>query len=250
MLPISDADVIRQRKPTITVFLIAINALVFIYELMLGSVDHARFFYQWGLIPVELSSGTEYTLLFTGYLDPLDITSYVPTWGTVFTSMFIHGGWLHFLGNMLYLWVFGRSIEDRLGYFWYIVLYLSGGVAASLTQVAINSDSQTPMVGASGAIAGVLGAYVLTYPFSRIRTLITAYFITFVRLPAVMVLGFWFVMQLFSGMWSLGPVSQGGGVAYWAHIGGFVAGVIFVAAFKIVYHQPLFPRRPRHYGWG
>ena len=131
MLPISDADVIRQRKPNITVSLITINALVFIYELMLkhmlgSSVDYVRFFYQWGLIPVEFSSGNEYTLLFTGYLDPLDITSYVPTWGTVFTAMFIHGGWLHFLGNMLYLWVFGRSIEDRLGYFWYIVLYLSG----------------------------------------------------------------------------------------------------------------------------
>ena len=249
MIPISAVGVLRRRRPVITLALILINALVFFYELTLGFPDRDVFFLKYGLIPAELRSGLEYTRLFTGR-GFLDISSPIPTWGTVFTSMFIHGGWLHFLGNMLYLWVFGANIEDRVGHVWYIVLYLASGVAATWTQASIDPASEVPMVGASGAIAGVLGASLITYPFTRIRTLVVAYFITAVNLPAALLLGIWFVMQLFSGVGSLGAVAQGGGVAYWAHIGGFMAGILLMALFRLARHEPVLPRRPRPWGWG
>lgn len=238
--------------------LIGINALVFLYELSLGgslffsnSADVTRFFLRWGLIPHEISSGEELQnplrfLVRDGQslrVVLLDTGSSIPTWGTAFTSMFIHGGWLHLLGNMLYLWVFGGNIEDRFGHFKFLLFYLGAGLAAVWTQVAFNSDSQAPLIGASGAISGVTGAYLVLFPFGRIRTLIVFFFIMAVELPAIVVLGFWFILQLFQGVGSLGPGASLGGVAYWAHVGGFVMGMLVVVLYKLIRREPILPPR-------
>ena len=218
MFPLSDPDLIRRSKPVITYGLIIINAVVFLYELTLGSLENTVFFYRWGLIPAELAQGLDFTALRLGSSETVDIQTTlfgmaVPAWGTVFSSMFIHGGFMHFIGNMVFLWVFGDDIEDKLGHVKYLLFYLVCGLAAAWAHVALDMDSQVPTVGASGAIAGILGAYLLLYPFSRIRTLVVFFFITVIRLPAVVILGFWFVMQLFSGLGSLVPGMQSGGVA-------------------------------------
>jgi membrane associated rhomboid family serine protease len=230
--------------------LIIINAVVFLYELTLGSLENTIFFYRWGLIPAELAHGLDFATLRMGSFETVGIkTTFfgisVPAWGTVFSSMFIHGGFMHFIGNMVFLWVFGDDIEDKLGHVKYLLFYLSCGVAAAWTHVALDMNSQVPTVGASGAIAGVLGAYLLLYPYSRIRTLVVFFFITVIRLPAVVILGFWFVMQLFSGIGSLAPGTQSGGVAYWAHVGGFVAGVILIALYLKLRGEPVWPRYRR-----
>ncbi len=236
-----------------TYALIGACALVFLYELYLGgslffsnSIEVTRFFFQWGLIPAEIAGGSEFTALRFNvgqYPDvrivAVDVASPVPTWGTAFTSMFIHGGWIHLLGNMLYLWVFGRSIEDRFGHTKFLLFYLGAGLAAVWAQVALNTDSQTPMVGASGAISGVTGAYLVLFPFGRIRTLVVFFFIMSIELPAIAVLGFWFVLQLFQGVGSLGAL--GGGVAYWAHVGGFLAGMLVALLYKLVIREPMTP---------
>ena len=249
MIPISDQGTIRIRRPVVNIALITISTLVFIYELSLSGLNEDIFFFKYGLIAAELSKGIEFTRL-GGPLGP-DIGSPFPTWGTVFSSMFVHGGIIHFAGNMLFLWVFGDNVEDRLGHVKYLLFYLGAGVAAAWTQVAVDMDSQVPMVGASGAIAGVLGAYLLLYPYNRITTLIFFFFITVIQLPALFVLGFWFVLQLFNGLGSLGPSAAGGGVAYMAHIGGFVAGVLFMAAYKVLLlREPVWPRRPWGHRWG
>ncbi len=243
MLPLSDADVHRRSLPVVNITLIALNTLVFLYELTLGSFDQQIFFFQHGLIPVELSSGRDFQYLnLPG--ERVGIASPLGAWGTAFSSMFMHGGFMHFAGNMIYLWVFGDNIEDRLGHVKYLLFYLGAGLAATWTHVTFNSDSQIPLIGASGAISGVLGAYLLTYPYSRIRTLIIFYFITFIRIPAVFLLGFWFVKQLFDGVGSLGVGSQGGGVAFWAHIGGFAGGLLFMAVYKLISRERIWPRRP------
>jgi membrane associated rhomboid family serine protease len=230
--------------------LIIINAVVFLYELTLGSLENTIFFYRWGLIPAELAHGLDFATLRMGSFETVGIkTTFfgisVPAWGTVFSSMFIHGGFMHFIGNMVFLWVFGDDIEDKLGHVKYLFFYLGCGVAAAWTHVALDMNSQVPTVGASGAIAGVLGAYLLLYPYSRIRTLVVFFFITVIRLPAVVILGFWFVMQLFSGIGSLAPGTQSGGVAYWAHVGGFVAGVILIALYLKLRGEQVWPRYRR-----
>ena len=240
LIPISDGDVGPKGRPDVTIILIAISALVFIYELFLGGLDQDIFFFKYGLIPAELSQGIEFTRV-GGPLGP-DITSPIPTWGTVFTSMFMHGGFVHFIGNMLFLWVFGDNVEARLGHVKYLLFYLGAGVAAAWTQVAIDLNSETPLIGASGAISGVLGAYLLLYPYNRITTLVLFFFITVIRIPALFVLGFWFVLQLFNGLGSLGPAASGPGVAYMAHVGGFAAGVLFMAGYKFLLGEPIWPR--------
>ena len=250
MFPLSDPDLIRRSKPVITYGLIIINAVVFLYELTLGSLENTVFFYRWGLIPAELAQGLDFTALRLGSSETVDIQTTlfgmaVPAWGTVFSSMFIHGGFMHFIGNMVFLWVFGDDIEDKLGHVKYLLFYLVCGLAAAWAHVALDMDSQVPTVGASGAIAGILGAYLLLYPFSRIRTLVVFFFITVIRLPAVVILGFWFVMQLFSGLGSLVPGMQSGGVAYWAHVGGFVAGVLLIALYLKLRGEPVWPRYRR-----
>ena len=249
MFPFADAGARRRSPPPVTVGLIGLNVLVFLYELQVGglgvltgggSFDISVFFFKWGFISSELAEGRDYQLLATG----TDIASLVPTWATVFSSMFLHGGFLHLAGNMLFLWVFGRSMEDNLGPVRFLLLYFATGVAATLTHMAINPQSQAPLIGASGAVSGVLGAYLLTYPYNRIRALIVMFFITVIEVSAVWLLGGWFIWQIFQGLTSLG-LSSTVSIAFFAHVGGFAAGLLLVATGRVITRRPVLPRRCR-----
>jgi len=202
MFPLS--DVIPSRTvPVVTVSLIIINSLVFLYQVTLPQPLLEHFVMQHALISADFS------------------------WTSVLTSMFLHGGWMHVIGNMLYLWIFGDNVEDRLGHVRFLIFYLASGCAAALLQVLINPFSQIPMLGASGAIAGVMGAYFVLYPESRVLTAVFVFvFFDLIEIPAIFFLGIWFVMQLLSGVGSLGIQNTGGGTAFWAHIGGFVVGAV------------------------
>lgn len=213
MIPIRDA--IRSRSfPVVNITFIVINLIVWIFQLSLGSRGEA-FILHYGVVPVRFFWGLHNDLA----------AAIIP----IFTSMFLHGGWLHVLGNMWFLHVFGDNVEDRVGHLNYILFYLLCGIVAAMAQTLMNPRSPIPMVGASGAIAGVLGAYFLLFPHSRILTLIPIFiFIQFVEIPAFIFLILWFLLQFLMGTVS---VSEGG-VAWWAHIGGFVAGLILVFFFK------------------
>ncbi len=219
MIPIGDANPTR-RTAVVTYGLIAVTVLVFLYELRLqstgGTEAVGRFIALWGVVPREVSAA----------LARADLLS--PTWLTVFSSLFIHAGWAHLLGNMLYLWIFGNNVEDRLGRLGFLLFYLFGGLVAALAQTAIDPRSNVPLVGASGAIAAVLGAYLVLWPGATVVTIVpVGFFLLPVRLPALVVLGFWFVLQFTLGFASLGvPTAAEGGVAIFAHIGGFVAGAL------------------------
>jgi membrane associated rhomboid family serine protease len=213
MIPIRDT-IPSRTAPIVTLGLIVVNVLVFLHEIALGPYLE-RFVYAYGLVPARL-------VYWPG--DPLDVARFLP----LLTSMFWHGGWMHLLGNMLYLWIFGDNVEDKLGHARFLVFYLLSGIAAALTQVALSPDSTLPTVGASGAIAGVLGAYLVSFPRGRVLTLVPIFFLPWlVEIPAVAFLALWFVAQLFSAFVSLGEPATGG-VAWWAHVGGFVAGVVLV----------------------
>ena len=248
MIPLSDPDLQHYRdRPVVTIALIALNILVFLYMYMFGlsQVEQFEFTYRFGVIPNELTGGGELGRALLGpQRIPVDLSSPVPTWATMFTSMFLHGGWVHLGGNMLFLWVFGDNVEHRFGHVRYLLIYLGTGLAAVWAQVLINTDSEVPMIGASGAIAGVLGAYLLLFPYSRVNTLLLlGFFIMFRRIPAVFLLGFWMLLQAFSGIGSLG-ISTGGGVAYFAHIGGFAAGMAVVATLRLFRGERIWhPRR-------
>ncbi len=228
MIPLRD-DIPSRTYPVVNVSLIVINALAFFYELTLGPRQLELFFREYAVIPVRYFAG--------GYVD---IFGVVHSYGItdlvipIFTAMFLHGGWTHIGGNMLYLWIFGDNVEDRMGHGRYLVFYLLCGVAATVAHIITNPHSTVPSLGASGAIAGVLGAYFLLYPHARVITLIPIFFfIEFVPIPAVILLGWWFIQQFLYGTMSLAVASaQTGGVAWWAHIGGFVTGMILVHVFK------------------
>ena len=243
MIPLGDADVLRRTFPYVTLSFVLINVVVFVYQFSLGDIDRQIFILKNGLIPTELTSGNEFQSARMTLLEVVDIQSPFGTWATVFTSMFLHGGIMHIIGNMLFLWVFGGNLEDRLGHVKFLLFYFAAGLAAGMAQVGIDMDSQVPMVGASGAIAGVLGAYLLLYPFSRINTLFIFFFITVIPVPAVLVLGLWFILELFKGVGSLGVETIGGGVAYFAHVGGFLAGLGIMAFYKLLVREPIIPRR-------
>lgn len=213
MIPIRD-QIPTKRVPLVTYALIAANVLVFLLEWLAGSGQEALV-YEFALIPAEVTAG----------LDVGDVRD-------IFTSMFMHAGLAHLLGNMLYLWIFGDNVEDSMGGLKYLFFYLIGGVVASLTHILTNPNSQLPTVGASGAIAAVLGAYLILYPQSRVLTIIPfGFFIRMTMVPAIVLLGFWFVLQFFSGLLSVGATEDVGGVAFWAHVGGFVAGVVLARLF-------------------
>ena len=223
MIPLYD-DLPTRRFPWMTVALIAANVLVFVYELLLSGGAGVRldlFFFRAGFVPYELTHLTD--------VPPVDL---VPPPFTVFTSMFVHAGWLHIIGNMLFLWIFGNNVEDAMGKARFLAFYLLCGVAAAVAQTAIRPDSTIPNIGASGAIAGVLGAYILLYPRARVLTLVPVFifFLPIIMLPAWVVIAAWFVLQLFEGLLSLGAAA-GGGVAFFAHVGGFVAGLLLVSLF-------------------
>ena len=225
MIPLRDANP-TQRLPVVTILLIVSNVAVFLIELLAeaqGSLG--PFIDRWAVIPAELSS------------QPL---AELPT---VFSSMFLHGGWAHLLGNMLFLWIFGDNIEDRLGSARYLLLYLIAGTVAVFAQWLTGPQSLLPMIGASGAISGVLGAYLVEFPRARVTTLIF-YFV--VQVPAILVLGGWFVIQFFQGVASLGAAgTEMGGVAFFAHVGGFVAGVLLIKPLAL--GRP--PGRRRRLDW-
>lgn len=223
MIPISDTSHSRYSGPAaVTIGLIIINTLVFLYQVSLPERAQELFVYRYAMVPRELTSGVD--------LPPANPW---PLWTTVFTSMFMHGGWSHILGNMAYLWVFGDNIEHTLGKVAYLVFYLACGVAAAVTHVITDPASTIPTLGASGAISGVLGAYLLLYPNNGVNCLVIfGYFIRIVTLPALVVLGFWIVLQLINGL--LVPSVGGGGVAYWAHIGGFVAGFLLAVPVRLL----------------
>jgi membrane associated rhomboid family serine protease len=201
MIPLSDSDRRPLRFPVITALIIGVNAVMFILELINGQA----FIVRWSLIPSEIASGRNLI--------------------TILSAMFMHGGWLHIIGNMIYLWAFGPEIEDGMGRVRYVVIYLLGGLVASLTQVVIDPSSTVPNLGASGAIATVMGAFLIIFPRDKIRTIVfLGWFVTITLIPAVLMIGFWFLIQLFSEVGAL-VQRQSGGIAYMAHIGGFVFGM-------------------------
>ena len=210
MFPLGDDNSQRRSVPVVTFVLIALNVLVFLVELNGGQA----FIQQWAFVPRKFSA------------DPGGRAH------TIFTAMFMHGGWLHLFGNMLYLWIFGDNVEDELGPFKFLAFYLLCGVAATLAQYYVSTRSSVPNVGASGAIAGVLAAYLLMFPGARVNVLV---YNRVVAMPAMIVLGLWIVLQLFSGFGSIAATSETteqGGVAYMAHVGGFVAGLALTFVFR------------------
>jgi membrane associated rhomboid family serine protease len=230
LLPLTDRDIPRHTTPYVVYALVGVNALVaLITLLLLSDLAEFRAIYRFGVVPDELTGGELFGLVTFrgagGALQQIDLTSPIPTLLTMFTSMFLHGGWMHLGGNMLFLWVFGDNIEDKLGHVRFLVFYLLAGSVAVWAQVGVDPSSQIPMIGASGAVAGVLGAYLVLHPRSRIDTLVMVGFIFHARLPAFVLLGGWAIFQVFVGAASLG-VSGEGGVAYFAHVGGFAMGAV------------------------
>jgi len=214
MFPIGDQRIRGASFPIVTVALLAVNVLVFIYQATLGQSELQRFVETWGTVPAEIAEGRDLQ--------------------TLVTSMFVHGGWFHVASNMLFLWVFGDNIEVLLGRVGYLLFYLLGGIAASGAQVLSNPASTVPSVGASGAVAAILGAYVLAFPQAYVRVLLfLGIFITTTRVTAILFVGVWALTQFFNGIAALGvQTAQTGGVAYWAHIGGFVFGVLAGLLFR------------------
>jgi len=228
-----------ELTPLVTLGIIALNVLAWLFVQGMGSEEAVRTSVcQLGLVPGELLRGVPPGTPIPIGQDQLGhilycdrVISGAPHWGAVFTSMFMHGGWFHLLGNMWFLWVFGNNIEDSMGHARFVVFYLICGVAAAAAQVLVQPHSVAPMVGASGAISGVMGAYILLYPRVRVHTLLPlGFFVTTVVLPAYVMLGYWFVLQLLMGaLGSLSPTE--GGVAVWAHVGGFLCGLVLIKLF-------------------
>src|SRR5262245_25938872 len=220
MIPFRD-NIPSRSFPLITVSLITANVFVFFYELSLGSRGFERFVVQYGIVPTTVMAWPHSQVPFTMVAVPF------------FTSMFLHGGWLHLIGNMWYLWIFGDNVEDRLGHFTYLVFYLLCGLGAGIVHTILNSQIDVPSIGASGAIAGVLGAYLVSYPGARVLTLLPIFiFWQVIEIPALVVLGIWFLLQFFYGAASLAAATaNAGGVAWWAHVGGFLIGMIMVNFF-------------------
>jgi len=220
MIPLRD-NIPHIKKPIVTISLLIINVLAFLYEISLGYYLK-DFLYLYGLVPRSIS-------LQVGLL---------PSIKPFFTSMFLHAGWTHLIGNMWFLWIFADNVEDRMGHLNFLIFYLMCGLIASFTHFIINRHSAVPAVGASGAIAGVLGAYMMLFPSARVLTLVPFFiFLEIIEIPAFVFLGIWFVYQFLLGVSSLG--TYGAGIAFWAHIGGFLAGIFFLKLFV--------KRRKRYY---
>jgi membrane associated rhomboid family serine protease len=224
MIPIRD-DAPKSGTPYVTYALIALNTLLFLFEVSLAPSSRAQFLFQFGVVPLDFTTHLQLS-------DSLPLLS----------SMFLHGSWLHLIGNMWALWIFGDNIEDHLGGFRYLLLYLTSGVAASVLHIAFNQNSQIPSVGASGAIAGVMGAYFLLFPRARVLTVVPFIFL-WVWLPAWIILGYWFLGEFVRGAaTAIARTSDTtGGIAFWAHVGGFMAGITLIK---------LFPSRRPRYSFG
>jgi membrane associated rhomboid family serine protease len=232
MIPIGDDPGPRRSFPIVTLTLIAVNIVVFVYELTVPNTD--RLFQSAGVIPLEFATGRD--------IPPA--APYNVYYTTLITSMFLHGGFLHIGSNMLFLWIFGDNVEDRLGHVRYLLFYFLCGLAASAAHIYFNWGSPIPSVGASGAIAGVLGGYFLLFPKATVRTLLfLGPFVTITRIPAIIMIGFWFVTQLLSGVAALGQTEQTAGVAFWAHIGGFIVGLPLVLLLRQPERAPTYGYR-------
>jgi len=217
MIPIRDNNP-TYSKPFVMYGIILLNVYVFYREVVISDPMLQRIIFDFGLVPAELVQGVTQ--------NPLHLGIYIP----LITNLFLHGGWLHIIGNMWYLKIFGDNIEDRIGHGQFLLFYILCGIVANVAQVIIDPASQTPTIGASGAISGVLGAYVLCFPWAKVSTLVPIFFfLTIIDIPALLFIGFWFYLQLLSGTAAL--TTAGSNVAWWAHIGGFVAGMILVVLF-------------------
>jgi len=224
MIPLR-AENPRRSPALITVLLIVLNVIIFVYQFSLPAGRDESLVEAFGVVPARAA-----VLVQPGSISTFSNVEL--TFLPLLTSMFLHGGWLHLLGNMLFLWVFGGSVEDRMGHSLYLVFYLISGIGAGVIHTIANWGSTLPSIGASGAISGVLGAYIVFFPRSRILTLVPLLFFFFtVRLPATLMLGYWFIIQFLSGVSTLGQENQGG-VAWWAHIGGFLLGVILALTLR------------------
>jgi membrane associated rhomboid family serine protease len=220
MIPLRD-DAPRFTRPWITLFLIALNVMIFLFQDSLNLRDQHLFVRQFGFVPVRIGAWLDGNM-------PMDV-AFLPA----LTSMFLHGGWLHLIGNMWFLWIFGDNVEDRCGHGRFLVFYLLCGCAAAAGQILMNSASLLPTIGASGAIAGVMGAYFVLFPHSRVLTLVPIFFFDVIEVPAIFLLGFWFLMQLFSaGAVAASANTGSGGVAFAAHIAGFLVGAGGVFLFR------------------
>lgn len=226
MFPLHDDNPTRI-TPWITYGLIGMNVFIFLFEVSLPESQLRQFFQLYAIVPRELSRSFE----------GLPVGQPVPEWATLITSQFLHGGWWHLISNMIYLWVFGNNIEDRMGHLRYLIFYLICGVLAGLTQWAISMSSNVPSLGASGAISGVLGAYIIRFPQARVLTLVfLGFFVTTLRISALIIIGVFFIQNLIAGLASLQASAMTlarGGVAYWAHLGGFVFGIIIAPFFGL-----------------
>jgi membrane associated rhomboid family serine protease len=235
LLPIGDDNQVRRTTPFVVYIIVAINAVVFLlFQQATGTEAGAEFTYAYSVVPYEITNNVDLVApvrLPGGGAIP-QFPGPTPIWLTILTSMFMHGGWMHIIGNMLYLWIFGDNIEDNFGHGRFLIFYLVCGVVASFSHILVDPNSVTPSLGASGAIAGVLGAYLIMFPRNRVRTLLPLGFLwTTVELPAVVVLGFWIVIQIFSQYTASFKPGEGG-VAYMAHIGGFAAGLLLCLLFR------------------
>ena len=231
MIPLKDSNV-RRTFPFITLGLIVINVIVFFHQVSLGPRGEQAFVMTYGMVPAHLEQALEpgSNLSLSDALIPL------------LTSMFLHGGWLHIIGNMWFLWIFGDNVEDELGHLQYLIFYLICGLGSGVAQLLFSWGSSAPAIGASGAISGVMGAYLIFFPGSQMLTLVPLLIFFFtVRLPAIVFIGIWFVLQFLSGLGSM-QTGASGGVALWAHVGGFILGILLV---KTVMHPA---RRRRGYG--
>jgi membrane associated rhomboid family serine protease len=242
MIPLKD-DTPRFSTPLVNYLLIAANVAVFLFQSSLDQVSQSAFVEAFALVPARLIGLLHTTALPHAHAHGAAAVSPVFALLPVLTSMFVHGGTLHLIFNMWFLWIFGRNVEDTLGHFPYLVFYLICGFAAALAQIVSDPSSLLPMVGASGAIAGVMGGYFVLYPRARVLMLVPFLFIFFLWLPAWVVLGYWFVLQFLSGVGTalVAAGRSSGGVAFWAHVGGFLAGILLVR---------LFPSRTRRYRYG
>ncbi len=221
MLPLRD-DVRSRTYPAVTVGLIVINALVFLFEISRGGAGLQQIAYDYGFVPGNFTAFASGEGVAVG-------RAFLP----LFSSMFLHGGWLHLIGNMWYLWIFGDNVEDRLGHFRFLAFYILCGLVGNLAHYVFNTGSALPAIGASGAVSGVLGAYLVSYPRARILVLIPLFFFwQFMELPALVVLGFWLVLQFINGAVSTAIRNTGGGVAWWAHVGGFLGGILIFWIFR------------------
>jgi membrane associated rhomboid family serine protease len=232
MIPVRD-DQPRFSTPYVTYFLIGLNVLIFLFESSLAPDSFKSLLYHLGMVPANV----------TAFLAEAGRLGLVAVFLPLLTSMFLHGSWMHVIGNMWFLWIFGDNIEDHLGHFSYLVFYVVSGLGAAVAQVILNPNSRVPTVGASGAIAGVLGAYFVLYPRARVLIWFPIFF--FFYLPAWVMLGYWFLMQFVSGAASsiVSYSDTRGGVAFWAHVGGFVVGILLIKIF------PERPRRSRYGTW-